>query len=475
MAGTDRVQFSTLQQLTGSDLNANQQLAGRLTADAYRFLLQTVSAEVSGTAPVETSRGAVLGGLNATTDGSVIQVGAGVLAQPDWGISPAPAPRESAFLLGRDPGGTQVPIAVPGSDSWHVVQARVQETSVVTQTRNVWNPGLDAFAAQVVTTEVTLGVEYNVKVLAGTELPLPDNGWVPICGVFRDAAGSSITQADIIDLRPLPGETFGRVDDGSEEVLWMDVLTNQFVDTGAPTTVGLDLGVVANGRRLFMRPSGDPFSFVDIANPPYKRLAGAPANSWHYLYLADWAGTTPRGQYAAFRSQGVLVVSTIPTAAQGSRRNGSPIVLPSPFQSYTVPAGEAVALGAVRRNAAGTGWDLIAIRDGRTQSLGANVPRVPGFQASPLTISDADWPTNARTLDLLWRNSDTAGYTSSALTVQDAATSGTVLNITTDTIAGTSPFAFRGVPLTLDGFSGDLELTWATGDTGTAVVDGLGF
>lgn len=342
MSGIDRVVFTLLEQLTSTDGNRIAQYAGNSLLDALRSAF-TSSLDFSGAPSV---RAVVLGGLSATRTSGGVDIAPGVLLQPNYaGAGTAPGVADSQAQLGRLVASASVPISLPVSDAWHLVQARVTEQTL-TDPRLHWNTSTDQFdPATPVPVGVLNVVEFSVKV-GGADVPLPDIGWCAIAAVFVASSGTAAA-SDVVDVRPLA--TDQQASSSGEEVMLSHSLLANYGSSTFPSTFlwNIDVDLIDRaGRRLFARAnSASAFPLnLDAIKSPGLVLANS---TWYYLYLCRWSDCAPRGAYTAITSQGVLVLSDVAPSVQGTRHNGSALLLPSPWNAYQVPVGQATCIGAV--------------------------------------------------------------------------------------------------------------------------------
>lgn len=355
MAGIDRTVFNTREQLLSGDLNDLPALGGRVIMDAelYRACTDRVP---TFTGVTELMTGYVLGGLQATGAAAGVSVSRGMLAQPWPGTGTAPSTADSPILYGRNNAAVDVVIPVPGADTYYLVQARTTETQTVTPGRLVWNPGLLAFAPAALLTRVENTIQFNVKVGTATNLPLPDAGYLPICGVLRRSTGAAPLASEIIDLRPLRLETIPTIEGEIDETF---MITDPIPP---PTTWRLNLAFSGRLPLLGRAYVSTLNTFVDMNNPVFldPTTTLALGNQWLYIYLCSWGGTLPRGAYSALRSQGVFVLSSTPPPAQGDRL-ASGIALPAPFSLDLSPT--TLCVGMVKTDSLGTYFNFMEISD----------------------------------------------------------------------------------------------------------------
>ena len=174
----------------------------------------------------------------------------------------------------------------------------------------------------------------------------------------------------IYDVRPC----IERNEGGIQRTARLFRQVNAYASTGTPgrmVAFSVNYEGVINGKRGWIKTNQllGPNMFTPIAtfgsiiDPDHNTTADGRGTN-HYLYLAPWYGFMPRGQrimcrtkpstdsVQRFDSRGILVLSTVPPAAQGEQTNGAAIRLPHPWSSYNVPAGEATLVCALKKTTA---------------------------------------------------------------------------------------------------------------------------
>lgn len=391
MSGIDRVVYNLLEQLLSTDLNAMPQRGARTTLDALR-LTQAVSLPFDGGAP--SLRDVVLGGLVVTRVATGVQVAPGALLQPYYsGQGTAPSASDSQAQLGRIAQTEDVAIAIPVSDTWYLLQARVTELSEDTN-RLVWNPSTSSFDVALLGVALSNVLEFSAKA-GGADIPLPDAGWCPLAAVFVQNTGS-FAASDVIDVRPLAGDQ--QVSSSGEEVMLTHAFLANYGTNTFPSTflwhIDVDL-IDRGGRRLFARADSDTAFPLDLN--AIKRPGLAIGNAtWYYLYLCRWSGCAPRNVYSGIKSEGLLLLSDVAPSVQGKRDNATSLTLPSPWNAYIVPAGQATCIGAVlsdQVNGAVLGFRGMSVQNGRAKYP---YPVSLSFLLTPASTLAGVFPINCR-------------------------------------------------------------------------------
>ena len=349
MSGADNIFITFLERASSSDINNLQSLQARFMADTMRYLLQK---RARGNFQSTDGFG-VVAGMPVTASGTNVVVGEGVLMQYSTTLSPTPGALDSPWRMARNPSAVTVSGASPGSTSWYLLEAQMQNVVAATENREIWNPALQIFVSTPVTVQNDRTVRFQLT-LGGTSIPLPSAGWVPIAGVQFPAGGGA--PLAIVDMRPLPDvaevyNVISRVEDST------------FNTISTPTTPSNSIAInsiVAASQcgPLFSNPS---LANVDVtASDVLSPGTVLTANSWYYLYLSPWSDNyiKPRNAAVSYRNEGVLVLSSIPPTA-GKAYPTAAVPLPAPYANGTVTFSaepSLVCVGALRRNTGNTGW-----------------------------------------------------------------------------------------------------------------------
>lgn len=392
MAG-DSVIFNTLERATSGDLNNAQALQTRQLADVLRFATAVQrSGETSPNLFVE--RDVVIGGLNVTPSGTDVVIGVGALAQYSLSIVPTPGPTDSAERVAvlREPAVLATP--VPGSDTFYLLEARMNDVVTVASVVDVFDPGIPGFVPTLEDKRVTRTIEFRFTAGTSTSPPNPALGWVPIAIVFRAAGGPALTATDVRDCRPLADyRVRGSADLStahSVEYRRSWIQTTALIPGTNSLLASLDFDVVdPSGDRLWLKSRGA----VDLSI--FNRSSGlvwpGADNAVRYLYIARAGQVAPSNMYAACAHRGVVFLSDSPPNADNV--NASSITLDN---GQSVAARSAVCLGMFRSN--GTGWYPMTQvgRDVDVWALAASSTS----GSLPAIAYDFATPANAKAIDL---------------------------------------------------------------------------
>lgn len=421
MAGADHVLFNNLERASSSDLNALQSVQTRILADVLRRAFSTPIYPTAGSVPTSSPRAVVLGGLEVAASGTDIVVSPGVLAQDSATLVPTPGTVDSNYRIGivRDP--TTIVMPVPGSESWLVVEAQVVEVEALAESRDIWDAGSSAFVPAVVTKRNERRVAFQVSVIGTSNVPAYSGGdWVPIAIIRRPAGGGAVALSDIYDVRPLEadrartGTLSANVNAGRRGLCILQAMGD--LSASDPNIVRLTAAETfsRSGDRIWLSSAS-----INLGDAAYHEggLTFA-ADTWYYVYLAPWRGAPVRGAQAgltgnAISGNGLLIVSAVaPGRFHGL--NTAEIIPSAPFATgAAIAAGDAVCVGAVRRNAGNTGWIGMHTADGHLVRLTAPLDvetLSPPTGTTTVTGLGAVLPIAARTalVTMDWRGGDTA-------------------------------------------------------------------
>lgn len=414
MAGADHVLFNNLEQALSTDFNKVQDMAARNVADLLRFMLHHRAAPVGPTnVPVSTERDVVLGGLVVTPDGGAgVNVAAGALLQYSPTALPVPDTLDSQYRIGINRAIENVAAPSPGGDTYYLLEAQMEEVVTVNEVRNIFTPPSGPFVPTPVDKQVERQIAFQFTAGTATQAPAASTDWVPIAVVFRPGGGGDVAQEDIIDVRP---QWQRRMIETPVETQMPAAIVTSWASkaTSVPgtytTEAKLDVEAYLNGEHLFFRTFTT--AAVDLASAAYiepgisSPFPGTAAI--FYLYLCPpRAGMVPSGQYAdSVAHRGVLVLSRGVPSTQHINLAG--IALPAPWAGITIPAGQAVCVGAFAARVAGfeaqwcdrNGWHHLTT-DGGINTHGTLNAGTPNQDVDLNTFLGGfeSVPYNARTL-----------------------------------------------------------------------------
>ncbi len=398
MPGLDKIQYSTLERLLSTDMNADARLRGRGLMEILRYdccstELNSDNDAVTG----ESTNPKVLGGLKVIPSVGGVTVTPGVLMQYWSGGGTQPGTDESQFVFGQQRENIDVAIAVPVSDTWYLIQARATTTQT-NATRDIWDPGTETFGGTVIGTKLENTVELNAKVGTATDMPLPDAGWVQLGGVKRLSSGVDSTTKEMVDVRPLYDRKTINVQSGGVGFSngWMVTSHFNYEGTTAGNTIAFNLQIQDDTGYMFARTRGE--AFVDITQAaildPSTVLA---ASTWYYLYLVVWNSSVPRQAYDNITTQGMLVLSHLGPTTQGSADMPDGVTYPAPFAQDTSRVGTCCL--CLKRNAGNDGWEAQQLVGNRITRFRGFTPDVIGTGAS-FALGAGIVPKNAKRIAL---------------------------------------------------------------------------
>lgn len=392
------------------DIADMQSLIGRTLSHLLRQEHATVLSPSSTPAPEQACYGLA---ISATVGLTYVTVSPGVLMQLSSTLVPVPGSLDSPYRVGLLHNITNVTIPATGSPVWMLLEARVSESSVSEQ-RDQLNATTGAFESQLVPKRKEYGIEFAWNpTTSATQIPAPRFGdWVPIGSILVQTSSSIALAADVVDVRPsVKARSAGARQDWSRsaEVTALRTvatptaehsyfirlavaraITNQ--PTGASYGGGLELGTSDDDATL---NSFDPTTVaIRDAN-----LASIAADTWYYLYMVPWFDSAPvHARSGVPSARGILVLSGVAPDSEGLF-NSAAIIPPAPFGSYTVPAGQAPCVGALRANGA-PAWDPMAGGNGNFAMSNNNNYNTCGFSAASDTtnIPAAVIPAHAKTI-----------------------------------------------------------------------------
>lgn len=403
MAGFDKINYTTLERLLSSDINQDSRLRARNLMEIVRLLTATTELNSDNDAvALQALLQFVIGGLKVQPSVNGVLVSPGIMIELWSGVSGEPSDDESPWVIGQLHVDTQLNVAVPMSDTWCLIQGR-PVLDVVNGTRDEWNEGTESFDPISVPYLVTNGVELNVKLGTGSQIPVPDTGWIPLAGLKRLSSGADPTSKELIDLRPLYDKQLVNVQTGGIEAYDLNLETTHYDCTAdtAGDNIRFSCKMVNDLGGMFARSRGT--ASVDITQAaiidPTTTLS---PNTWHYLYLCQWQdgtrqhGSLPRQAYDGITHQGMLVLSHIGPTTQGARDMPSTVTLPDPFGAS---AKLGTCIGCLLRNPNGDGWYAEIIANNKMRLLNGNISLLVSG-ASPQTVGAGKVPTIARTIEI---------------------------------------------------------------------------
>ncbi len=234
-SGIKAVVYNTLEQLTSSDLNLQQQYASKTQLEIARAQHITrfvrglfYSAPIRGNSVGEDQgdlttvdtplRAMVLQGLglNIGTATSTVNGGTIVCLLPDA----TPDADDSACVYVEAPDSSALAITPNTSGTrWDLIEVNVSVLTTATQARNIWDPATQSFSSAAISKTTEAQATYRIR--TGTAAspssgpPALAQGWLPIAAILHVGATASWDDVDVFDVRPLAAERMPQTLGGS--------------------------------------------------------------------------------------------------------------------------------------------------------------------------------------------------------------------------------------------------------------------
>lgn len=432
MPGRTKMVINTQERAISTDINRLQSFAGKDNDELLRFMLQgrfgdelqpgQVFYSSGVTAPLSAE---VIGGLMVRpTSGSFeVQVDPGVLVS----FSPDGAPDESDYKYSRSGGVPAAMLAigpnVSGSIRIDVIECRVNPIpSVVSDSRDIFDPSTGLFIASLVTKETAAQLEFRVRAgVGGTGYPAAQFGWLPLAVASVPNGAASNDDVTFWDVRPMlqdrdraAFQQFPLVSVGRPHLLDLDGRTNR-VNAGSTLLNGYFRAILA-GRVVggaFRRGSpGAAADSIDIANIANQGAAIAePLAGTVYVYactpfaLSRWATYAEAPASRIPRSPiGMLIVSSVVPDLFGSPSATIPLPASTGLLG-TVSRHEAVCVATIPRNV-GDEFSSMFFAGRRGVPRGDDVDFLQVAAAAKtwtFSVTDLVWPPNAKSVEVEWR------------------------------------------------------------------------
>jgi len=377
------------------DIMDLQAMASRAFADFMRYSHSTAFSAGSALSSASACYGLAMTATAGTQ--TYVTLSPGVLMQLSTTLSPVPGTLDSPYRVGIARSTANITLPTPGSATWYLLEAQMADSSTLTDTRDIMNALTGLFQSTLVTKRSETGVVTQWVAGTASQIPSPSFGnWVTIGAVLVQVGGTVLDSADAVDLRPLAKLRTVLTRQGWSRKATVPVLRTDAAPAAAVSRIirlavdnattnqdgsgyggGIDLSI-SDANSLINPIDPSTASVLD----PTTTLA---ASTWYYLYLCPWYDSAPfSSRQGASYARGVLVLSATPPDAEGLF-NGASVTLPAPFGNYAVPAFQAPCVGALRSNAANTGWvpmtggngefvlkpDIKAFLAGGTQAISA--------------------------------------------------------------------------------------------------------
>jgi hypothetical protein len=355
------------------DIMDMQSMIGRAISDLMKFEHASALNPDSGLSSTNVCYGLAVDS-NAGTGLTYVSMTTGVLMQFSTTLAPVPGTLDSKYRIGFNLNSLQIDLPNPGVATWYLLQAQVQETTTLSELRDIMDPVLGQFTP----TNVSKRKEWTIKADAATwlvgsttQIPVPSFGdWVPICAALVQPGGTIAANADFVDVRPVAHARHSLRQGWSRSARVPVLETNATPTTPANWTIKLavdeavtnqDAAGYGGGLKLQVSDDSATLNSIDPTSAAVIELGlTITASKWFYLYLCPWYDVAPdNNRQSAAHTRGVLVLSDKAPDAEGLF-NGSALTLPAPFGNYPVPAYQAPCVGALRSNYTNNGWDVMS-------------------------------------------------------------------------------------------------------------------
>lgn len=356
--GASRPHVQSLERVRSAFLLQLTQLPSRDLHDVLAYLASPKAVDQANGIGM---RGVVLDGLHVTAQvvpGMSVQVARGMGAVPVAGAStPVGTPQETSdtsqmqLVNKRIITSSQAISAAGAGTRYDLIEIEPSVNTDVSQVVDFWDAGTKRFvptgSPQAIVQHGEGTICYTAGSLGGT-IPAPTAGRIPLAAVRVVTGQTSVTQADIFDLRPLltdvlagRGEHPTTIDVGEIVIdtppTGVIVTTPQLSSFHVDAVVGGRRASIATAAPLDLRYAGNMPVFFDRAT--YANIVGGSAPSWLYVYMvaeddqgyrmsrsavADALGAT------TFSHAGWLLLSHVPPSlSNGSLAPSAPLSMPA--------------------------------------------------------------------------------------------------------------------------------------------------
>lgn len=407
----DKVIINVRERPLSTDIMLMQALEQRTQADTLKYFLGTEHSRFTdalGGAPNLTYAESLVGGLlpTATVGASSVGISPGMLLQDSSTLSPTPTDADSSYRVAAIREAVSIAAPTPGGVGlWYLLRAQMVEVTTISETRDIMHSQTAKFEATNVPKMKEWKIAFSWQAGTNTQLPAPADGFVPLAGVFVQAAGTILI---VLDCRPTVQHRSGHYRQNwgamprsivatatsptaaseSVRISVQDAISNQ--DSASATAGGVNMRWMPGGSSdLVVNPSS-----ASIISPGTALVGG----QWYYLYMSPWFDYAPMPQLL-FDAAGVLVLSSV---APQMNFNSEILALPAPWANYSVPVGVAPCVGVLLRvgnpvaAGANDGWCMMRGKDGHytffQSAVAANVPMLARVTGTPATTRTLDIP-----------------------------------------------------------------------------------
>lgn len=429
-SGRRALVINNLERAVSTDINRLQAFSSRDDAEIFRQLLDVVTDDIEAgyvaepTAATLDQGAEIFGGLMVRPAiGSLsllVDAGVMMIVAPDGG------PDDSNYKLVRDvgvttPGTLLMTANASGSIRIDVIECRVNPVpTVVTDSRDIYDPVTNLFTPAVVTKETAFRLEYRVRAgTPGSGFPGTVVGWVPLA-VASVPNGTTINDTITFwDVRPLVSDR-ERVSaigtsTGSPSLFVPRVDQADFrIYRAGAADVRLNgrFRAVINGRRvggIFRRGSpGTDNDYINIADAANADSAGVPAEplTGNVFVYAVFPFSLPRwAKYADAPSaripratKGILVSSYALPDVWGHPAGGAVIGLPTVTGLGATPQEIAVCVAIAPRSDANAFVHVHATNRVGRAAIQRSISTPLAGAEYLFSVAGADWAPNAKAL-----------------------------------------------------------------------------
>lgn len=407
---TDKVLINVRERPLSTDIMLMQAIEQRAVADVLKYMLGSEHSRFTdalGAAPNTNFPESLVGGLIPTGifGNSAVSISQGVVLQNSILISPTPTAADSSYRVAFTREAVSVTTPVPGGvGAWYTLRAQMVEVTTVAENRDVMNPVSAKFEPANVPKLKEWKITFSWQVGTPTNLPAPEEEYVPIAYVFLQASGAITI---LLDARP----TLAQRGLGQYRQNWGSIPRSVISTLTSPTTVSEQIRIsvsdaVSNQDQAASRGGGIKMRWMNglttdqtltptgpnVISPGTAIVGGI----WYYLYLCPYFDTAPSAPLQV-DAAGILVLSAVHPS---QNYNGSILALPAPWSNYSVPAGVAPCVGVLLRVGnpldAGNndGWCMMRGKDGVyaffQSSNTDSVPMLARVTGTPATVKSVN-------------------------------------------------------------------------------------
>ena len=407
----DKVIINVRERPLSTDLMLMQALEQRTNADVLKYFLGTEHSRFQdglGGQPNAAFAESLVGGLipSGAVGSSAVSITPGVLLQNSSTLPPVPSGADSTYRIAalREPVSVSLPTP-GGSGLWYLLRVQMTELTTISETRDIMNSQTAKFEPTNVPKVKEWRIAFSWQAGTVSNLPVPEDGYVAIAGVFVQSAG---TLTVVLDMRPTAYDRCQtrRQNWGSQPRTYLTTNTTpQAASESIRVSVeeaisNQDLASSLGGgiRMRWMSGLAGELTVTPINATIISPGTALVPGSWYYLYLSPWFDYAPAPQLL-YDAAGVLTLSSV---APVQNYNGALLTLPAPWSNFSVPIGVAPCVGVMLRvgnplaAGANDGWCMMRGKDGVysffQSSVPGNVPMLARITGTPATTRSIDIP-----------------------------------------------------------------------------------